>query len=281
MENNTPIFITKSSGEKEAFSFQKLSKSLQRSGALPDEIEQIIETVKNTFYDGITSREIYKNAFQQLRKINSVYASKYSLKRAIAALGPTGYPFEKLIAALLKQEGYNVKISQIISGMCVNHEIDVLAQKDNDIYPIECKFHSKYNSVNNVRIPLYIQSRFIDIKNKWNSDSNKNTILKQAWIVTNTGFTLEAIKYASCVGIKLLGWNYPENESLNNNIDKYGLYPITTLITLTKAQKDRLLQEDIVLVKELIGNEKKLHKIGLKPQQVKKTLNEAKKLCSL
>lgn len=281
MENNTPIYVTKSTRKKEVFSFQKLRNSLKKSGALPNEIEQIIDAVKQQVYDGITSKEIYKKAFQNLRKINSIYASKYSLKRAIADLGPTGFPFEKLIGALLKQEGYQVKISQVLSGVCVNHEIDVLAKKNNFVYPIECKFHSKYNSVNNVRIPLYIQARFTDIKNKWDLDSNKKDILKQAWIVSNTRFTLEAIKYASCIGIKLLGWNYPENESLNSNIDKYGLYPITTLISLTKAQKDRLIQEDIVLVKEIIGNEKKLLKIGIKPQQVTKIFNEAKKLCSL
>ncbi len=275
------IVVKKYNGEVEPFSFKKLQNSLKRSGATPEEIKIIINMIKNTVYNGISSKEIYKKAFQQLRKMNRVYASKYSLKRAIAELGPTGYPFEKLIGALLKHRGYDVQVGVVLSGYCVNHEVDVLAKKNTDAFPVECKFHSKYNSVNNVRIPLYIHSRFLDLQKKWNVDSNKKTTLRQAWIVSNTKFTLEAIKYASCVGIRLLGWNYPENDGINQHIDKFGLYPITALTSLTKREKDLLIKQDVILVKELVAEHLILHKIGLTPQKSKRILSEAKKLCSI
>ncbi len=275
------IVVKKYNGEVEPFSFKKLQNSLKRSGATPEEIKIIINMIKNTVYNGISSKEIYKKAFQQLRKMNRMYASKYSLKRAIAELGPTGYPFEKLIGALLKHRGYDVQVGVVLSGYCVNHEVDVLAKKNTDAFPVECKFHSKYNSVNNVRIPLYIHSRFLDLQKKWNVDSNKKTTLRQAWIVSNTKFTLEAIKYASCVGIRLLGWNYPENDGINQHIDKFGLYPITALTSLTKREKDLLIKQDVILVKELVAEHLILHKIGLTPQKSKRILSEAKKLCSI
>ena len=205
MQELEPFYITKSNGTQEPFSFKKLENSLKRSGATQEEIKIIITMIKNTVYNGISSKEIYKKAFQQLRKMNRVYASKYSLKRAIADLGPTGYPFEKLIGALLKHKGYDVQVGVVLSGDCVNHEVDVLAKKHADAFPVECKFHSKFNTSNNVKIPLYIHARFLDLQKKWNVGSNKKTTLRQAWIVSNTKFTLEAIKYASCVGIRLLG----------------------------------------------------------------------------
>lgn len=279
--NGTTIFITKHSGELEQFSFQKLKNSLQNSGASNVEIDSIIESIKMELYDGITSKEIYKKAFLLLKKSNRIYASKYSLKRAIFDLGPTGYPFERLTGALLKQRGYKTQVSVILKGECVNHEIDVLAEKDGNTFLIECKFHSKYNTSNNVKIPLYIQSRFVDVQKKWNSKPNKTTFLKQSWIVSNTRFTKEAKKYARCVGINLLSWNYPEGNGINKNIDRYGLYPITTLTSLTKREKELLIEKNIILTQELLTASNVLNQTGFSKAKIKDILSEAKKLCSL
>lgn len=94
--NDNSVFITKYSGELEKFSFEKLKKSLQKSDASDEEVNSIIKTIVPQLYDGITSKEIYKKAFRLLKKSNSICALKYSLKRAIYDLGPTGYPFERL-----------------------------------------------------------------------------------------------------------------------------------------------------------------------------------------
>lgn len=96
---NTPFYIKKYSGELELFSSDKLRKSLERSGADAIIIDSIIETIYQELYDGVTTKEIYKKAFRLLKKANRISASKYSLKRAIFDLGPTGYPFEQLVGA--------------------------------------------------------------------------------------------------------------------------------------------------------------------------------------
>ena len=44
-------------------------------------------------------------------------------------LGPTGYPFEDYVAEILKTEGYQTQVRQVLEGNCVSHEIDVIAQK--------------------------------------------------------------------------------------------------------------------------------------------------------
>lgn len=272
------VFIIKKSGEKEAFSFNKLTKSLQRSGASIENIELIIETIKPQLYDGISSKEIYRKAFTQLKKINRTCASKYSLKRALFELGPTGYPFERLVSALLKDRGYKTEVSVILQGECVTHEIDVLAEKGGNTYAVECKFHSKAHFVNNVKTPLYINSRFIDVQKKWNSNPGNSTAMTQGWIVTNTKFTLDAIKYAECVGLKLLSWDYPKNNGIGKNIDDFGLYPITALTTITKQEKGLIIENDIILIKELYDTPSVLEKIGISPIRVKRILKEVRNL---
>ncbi|TYB76687.1 ATPase [Bizionia saleffrena] len=273
------IYIKKSNGEIELFLFEKLKQSLQSTGASKAAISTIINRIKTDIYDGISSDEIYKKAFVLLKKHNKISASRYSLKRAIFDLGPTGYPFERLVGALLKEKGYKTKVGVIIKGRCVTHEIDVLAEKDENVYAIECKFHSDAKAASNVKIPLYINSRFLDIQEQWNSNSNNKTYLKQGWLVTNTRFTSDAINYGKCVGLTLLSWDYPENNGLKANIDTLALYPVTTLTTLTKREKHQLIEKNIVLVKELAKATEIMKSIGISDHKIKRVLTEVNELC--
>lgn len=275
------LFVKKSTEEKEPFSIEKLKQSLLSCGATKNEVDSIINQMQSSIYDGISSNEIYKKAFSLLKKHNKISASRYSLKRAIFDLGPTGFPFERLVSALLKEKGYKTKVGVILNGECVTHEIDVLAEKDGNIYAKECKFHSDAKAVSNVIIPLYINSRFLDIQKQWNTNSENLTQLKQGWLVTNTRFTEDAINYAKCVGLSLMSWDYPKNNGIKANIDTYGLYPITALTSLSKKEKHQLIEKDVVLVKELLNASKKMKNIGITDIRIKHALDEVKKLCDI
>lgn len=275
------IYIKKSNDEIELFSFEKLRQSLQSSGASKDVIETIINRIQPDIYDGMSSNAIYKKAFALLKKYNRISASRYSLKRAILDLGPTGYPFERLIGALLKEKGYQTKVGVILNGECVTHEIDVLAEKDGFSYAIECKFHSDARGASNVQVPLYINSRFLDVQKEWNTNSNHKTHLKQGWLVTNTRFTKDALNYAKCVGLTLLSWDYPKNNGLKANIDSLALYPVTTLTTLTKKEKHQLIEKDVVLVKELIKASNTMKNMGISENRIKRVLDEVRQLCRI
>lgn len=274
------ITVKKISGELEPFEIQKLEKSLKRSGVTNQEIKKIVEVIQPELYDGISTNLIYRNAFRILKKHNQTSASKYSLKRAIFDLGPTGYPFEKLVGALLRQKGYTTKVSVILQGISVSHEIDVLAEKDGNTYTIECKFHSNPKTVCDVKIPLYINSRFLDVQKKWNS-SGKTTQLKQGWLVTNTRFTEDAINYAKSVGLTLFSWDYPKNNGISKNIDEFGLYPITVLASLKRNEKLQLIKNNIVLVKEIIAKPKALKDLNITYNNAHKVIAEAETLCSI
>ncbi|MFK5982801.1 MAG: restriction endonuclease [Flavobacteriaceae bacterium] len=276
---NTVFKIQKYNGEYEVFSFQKLKNSLLKTGASLHKIEKIIAALKPQLYDGIKSKEVYKKAYQLLKKTNKIYASKYSLKRAIFDLGPTGYPFEKLIGALLKEKGFQTQVGVILPGACVTHEIDVLATKEGVSYAIECKFHSSSSTISNVKVPLYINSRFLDIQQEWNKNPDNKSFLKQGWLITNTRFSEDAIKYGKCIGLTLMSWDYPENNGIKDHISHYGLYPITTLTSLKKREKELLINNDFILTKDIIDNKHRLKEIGFSSEKVKKLVIEAVKLC--
>lgn len=275
------VYIKKSNGETELFSFEKLKRSLRSAGANQETVETIVEKIQGQIYDGMSSNTIYRKAFSILKGKHKTSASRYSLKRAILELGPTGYPFERLIGALLKEKGYNTQVSVTLAGNCVTHEIDVLAEKDGNVYAIECKFHSDARATSNVKVPLYINSRFLDIQEQWNSNPKNTTHLKQGWLVTNTRFTADAVNYGTCVGLTMLSWDYPKDNGLKANIDSLALYPVTALTTLNKREKHLLIESDVILVKELFNGKEKLTNIGLSDRKIERVLAEVKQLCRL
>ncbi len=278
--DNHDIYIKKASGDRVKFSTEKLKKSLINSGADNDLANSITSNVRDELYQGISTKEIYNRAFSLLKSKKSHIASKYKLKKAIYELGPTGFPFEHYVAAILEASGYNTKVGEIIKGTCVNHEVDILASKSGNTVVVECKFHGEAGLNCNVKIPLYINSRFNDIKSKWNKTSNIKTKITDGWVVTNTRFTEDAKNYGNCVGLKLLSWDYPINNGIKHRIDKLKLYPITTSTLLTKREKQFLLNREVVLCKDLIDDAFYLDHLGISKTRKERILNEIKHLCN-
>ena len=273
------ISITKASGEQVSFDAVKLRHSLHRSGADENTISDIIHEVQQNLYDNISTKKIYQLAFGLLKKQSRHSAAKYKLKQAIMELGPSGFPFEKYVAEILKHQGYKITIGEIVKGHCVNHEIDVIAEKGNQHLMIECKFHNLPGTNCDVKIPLYIQSRFKDVEQQWKRLPGHSNKSYQGWVVTNTKFTGDAIQYGLCAGLHLLGWDFPNGNSLREQIDVSGLYPLTSLTTLSTHEKQLLLNKKIVLCKELCNQPGLLSIANITEQRKESILNEAHKVC--
>jgi hypothetical protein len=278
--NKNELLVTKASGESVKFSKEKLRGSMKRAGANPEQIDAIIDEIADRLYEGITTKKIYQMAFRLLKGNSRHIAAKYHLKRAIMELGPSGYPFEKFIGEILRYQGYQVKVGQVVHGHCVTHEIDVIAEKGNQHFMIECKYHNLPGTICNVKIPLYIQARFKDVESAWLKDPGYGKKFHQGWVVTNTRFTGDALQYGNCAGLKLIGWNYPNGNSLRNQIDTLGLYPITCITSLTQIEKQKLLEKKIVLCKEICADNSLLQSIGVKPSRMNLVMEEVTQLCS-
>ncbi|MBI1838624.1 MAG: restriction endonuclease [Flavobacteriia bacterium] len=273
MGNHEDIIIKKASGEKEYFSFQKLRNSLMKSNATKDEAEEIVQALKTQIHQGISTKKIYSMAYRMLKKQSTQNASRYYLKQGIMELGPSGFPFEKYISELFKHEGYQTEVGVIVQGKCVTHEIDVICRKDHEIMLMECKFKNIGGLSVDVKVPLYINSRFDDVLEHGKITQDFTTF--KGWIVTNSRFTDDALSYGKCRGLNLLGWDYPKMNSLKEIIDKTGLYPITCVTSLTSNEKKAILEKGIVLVSEMAKNERLLYKLGISSNRIKNILNES------
>ncbi len=243
--------ITKASGQQVPFDGDKLLQSLSRAGALPQTAQAILAEVEAELKPGQTTRRIYQRAFNLLRKHSRPLAAKYKLKRAVMELGPSGYPFERFIGELLAHHGYAVQVGVQVAGRCVTHEVDVLADREGRRLAVECKFGATTRKRLDVKVALYISSRVQDLIDRWQAEPQGTERQYEGWIVTNGAFSDDAATYGSCAGLRLMAWNYPRSGNLKDFIEQSGLYPVTTLVTLTKAEKKRLLEQGVVLVKRL------------------------------
>lgn len=271
--------IVKNSGEIVEFNPEKLKKSLLNSGAREDVVKNILTTIVSEVHHGSTTKQIYKRAFGLLKKTENATAARYNLREAIIALGPAGFYFEKYVSKLFEAAHYESKTNLTLQGKSVTHEIDVVARKDSMVNMVECKFHGGTDAKTDVKVPMYILSRFNDLKDTSYVLFDRKEFISSCWIVTNNRFTLDAITFAEYYGLKLLSWNYPPNDNIKTKIDHDSLYPITCLTTLTVLEKDKLLILNLILVKDLLNNRMSLEKIGISPNRIKNVLKEVSELC--
>ena len=264
--------VKKSSGRLEDFDENKLKKSLRFAGANEKQIRHIIQEITPLLFEGITSNKIFNMAFKRLKKMSYSISINYSLKKAIFELGPSGFHFEKFVAELMKSKGYKVQVGIHKKGRCIKHEIDVVGTRPDQTVYVECKFHNSPSRKNDVKTALYIHARCMDLKENLDNDFN------EFWLVSNTSFTKDAMTYAQCVGIKLIGINCPEEGNIQDLVNKYHLHPITSLQRLKKKHQTILMDKDIILAKEIYNKKELLTDLGLSDAQIKGVFLEIERL---
>jgi len=273
------IKIAKSTGIYEAFSIEKVKKSLRKAGATDEQIQAICEKLESVMPKIKSTGDLYKFVIDYMRSVDSVVASRYNLKYALMELGPAGYPFETFVSKIFKYRGYHVELNRVVQGFCVDHEVDFIAKKEGERIYVECKFHNRRGLKSDVKVALYVKARFDDIKRGLKKMGNKE--IQRSLIVTNTNFTSEAIKYAECVGFEMLDWNYPISQSLPDIINKLGMHPVTTLTSLNRRQKKELIKNGFVLCRQAKENKKLLAGLGLTTHHIKKIIAESRALCGI
>lgn len=237
--------IIKRSGEHEAFSEEKVRHSMQRVG-VPSVLQpQALQYVREHLRDNITTDELFSYILEFLAQNDKKSSLRFNLRQAIFDLGPTGFPFEKYLERVFQSAGYTTQVDVIMSGACVNHEIDLLIEKNGKKEIVEAKFHNQTISKTDIQVLLYTYARFLDVK-------EKNDIAN-SWVVTNTKLSADAIVYSQCKGMKALAWNYPEKDSLQDFVENPKMYPITIITALSGEEKRRLLEGDIVVCKDLLN----------------------------
>lgn len=270
---NEEIYITNSEGQSIQFSEDRLRSSLMKAGASLFFANEITEEIKRELKNGLPKYQIFQHAFKLLKKKEKLSAARYKLKQGILELGPAGFAFEQFIAELFKSKGYHVKVGQYVEGKCVSHEIDVIASNNQETILIECKYHNRLDLKCDVKVPLYIHSRFNDIKNKGFYKDFKG------YIFTNTSFSDDARSYAICSDINIVDWNSDKKNSLKDMIYEHDLFPITCLLSISKEEKAIFLNQNIVLVKQLQKEPALLERNIRNSNRIKNILSEINQLC--
>ena len=112
VENNlktTKITVQKNNGVREAFSYEKLLKSLVMVEAPFFESEKIVSNVVESLYDGITTKEIKKIVYENLEEVDQEAANKYLAKITLKVRTSRDKiePFElaKIASTLMEETG--------------------------------------------------------------------------------------------------------------------------------------------------------------------------------
>lgn len=273
------VLIEKADGTREPFEREKLIASLQKAGADREEIGEVVARIESELYEGMTTESIYRDAFEYLRHETRPAAARYSLRRALFGLGPTGFPFESFLARIFETEGYTVKTGVRLNGACTTHELDIAAYRDADSFVGEAKFHSRPDIKTDLQVVMYSYARKLDLVGIPICKADHCGI-SDFTVITNTKFTSTAERYAECVGISLLSWGYPHDNTLHDRIKQTGLYPITVLQSLSRAELQILIERDIIACRDLIARPQVLRHVHISERKTETVLSEARQLCA-
>lgn len=266
--------VVKISGEREPFNRNKLCSSLKKAGASHAFANTICTQVEKRIVPGASTTRVYREALRSLVKNNIEIAARYSLFRGIAALGPAGFLFEQYVETILQSHGFTTKRDVYVQGMCIKHEVDIVAIKDNEHYILELKYHNQQGIKTHVPTVMYAYARLDDITRGENK-RERNKHHHAMWLITNTKFTDTAITYAKCKQIRLTGWTYPKGNSLEEMIISKKMYPVTVLPSINSNLLTVLAQKGIILAQDLATySVNDLKRFGVDEKQALKIINE-------
>ncbi len=273
--------VVKQDGEQEEFSRDKLRESLRRSGVATWLVDEIAHAVEEKFArkKRVPTEKLYTFVRQKLQKKSKKAIPRYTIKRSLLTLGPTGFPFENFLAKVFEAKGYQTRTGQMLQGNCVPHEMDIVAWDEHELLCIEVKFHNQLKIRSDTKTALYIKARMDDLADTKFSYPGSLDKMTQGVLITNTKFTSNALKYGLCAGIDMMSFDYPPKGNLYDLIEETGLHPLTCLTELSKSHKKTLLDKGVVTCKVLADDPKLLDKLNINQQKKDKVLDEVNAIC--
>lgn len=242
-------------GEKEPFSLKKVYRSARRAGADHQTAKKISQAIGDQVYSGMPTTEIYQKVKMLLNQASPSLGIKFSLRKGMEKLGPTGFPFEKMIRQVFKHQGFETRVNQSVPGHYIDwYEIDFLSinKAKKKVLVGECKYRSRPGDRLDLDVALSNFGRFYDIKNGPILTKYPQGYEVESILVTNAKFTSQAVKYSRGYGVELLGWRYPKDRGLETIIEEGQLWPITVLPAVNAELMRVFAAHKIMLVKDLV-----------------------------
>ncbi|NCN51972.1 hypothetical protein GW931_03095 [archaeon] len=262
--------VIKSSGALEKFDHKKIYNTIRAAGGSKKLAGSATKEIKKKFKKNVSTEEILKFLLKYLNSEPGV-SQRYNLKRAIMALGPSGFPFEKFFARVLEYYGYKTSVGNKLKGKRIIHEVDVVAEKDKK-WMIECKYHNEHGTITKLHPALYTYARFLDLESyHFNSP----------WLVTNTRCSGDAINYAKGVGLRVTSWSFPNKESLQDLIHKKSVFPITILTSVKNEEVNKFYEANLIVAKDLlnISSRELSRRAKIDEKRIIKIIEEVREVC--
>lgn len=236
--------ITKASGKTEEFSHDKFCASLRDAGAPEDVVREICALVERELEPGATTTKIFRKALRLLVQKNPKAAARYNVRQGLADLGPAGFLFEQYVEIVLRAMEYTTERGIMRAGECVEHEVDVVAKKAEELLLVEAKYRNKRNLKTHIDDVMYADARRGDIERKEGGSVGM-------WLFTNTKFTSKAIRYGECRTLRMTGWRYPKGKGLEVITAQFALYPVTSLPSVTKDARRIFAEQNMMLAQDI------------------------------
>lgn len=255
MPKRTPsqVTIVKASGDRVPLDPRKLERSVRRVGAAKSLARDVAADVLREVRDGMTTRQIHTLVLRHLQKRRERGTFvRYSLKEAMRRLGPAGYDFEHFVAAVYRAQGYDTYLPELLHGMDIEQEVDVVARQGAETVMIEAKYRSAAGIYVHLKDVMATWARFLDLQEAHRAGKNA-TQLTAAWIVCNTKVTADGIAFGEGKGMRIVGWEYPKDAGLEQLIIAQHLYPVTVLRTVTPPMRSAFAQAGLIVCHDLAG----------------------------
>ncbi len=244
------MFVTKFDGSIQPFHKEKIVRTCLRMGASAGKAEEISNKIQKNIYDGIPTKKILQMIFKYMREVKPEVRHQIDLREAISLLRSKP-DFEHFVGLLLQEYGYRISMNQMVSGKCVEHEIDVIAIKGSESIYVEVKHHLQAHTYTGVDTFLQARATFEDLID--GNSAGKNDIkFTKGLVFCNTKISDHALRYSACSGIDHIGWKSPKDRSLEMMVEQKKLYPITFIRGLDRNTTIRLGDARIYTVKQLV-----------------------------
>ena len=243
------VMIFKTDGTQVAFDATKIRATLERIGSRPETASHVVDQVVARIKDGMTTGQVYSLVRKMLRKEDRCAAHLYNLRKGLLKLGPAGFTFEKYVSSILEAYGYAAEVPRDeVTGLCVKHEVDVIAKRNSKTVMIEAKFRNRFEDTVTLKDAMSTWARYQDLR-----DGAKRKLcpaFNEVWIVTNGRFSDRAQQFSDCKGLRTVGWNSQEH-SLARMVDHQALYPITVIDELKQWELDAFAKTGLLLCRQI------------------------------
>jgi Holliday junction resolvase-like predicted endonuclease len=241
--------VTKVDGSRQPFDRGKVQRTLRNMGVGAEDAERIAHEIEESVPDGVKTKTVLRMIRTRAKTVRPAAAHRTNLRRALGILRSKP-DFEEFVRVLLREHGYLVETGCILAGLCGEHEVDAIAEKDGTTVFVEVKHHASHHRVTGLDEGRIARAIVEDLQEGFRS-GRCTVSIDGALIVCNTKLSEHAKRYATCRGIGHIGWDYPEEQNLRTMIERTQSYPVTIVTGVSPSVSARLAAAGVVTAKQV------------------------------